>query len=61
MLKSLLSAASLTLLLSACASAPSVVQTCPVLPALAPLQPEPSLQERMQNFLQGKLPGQMQQ
>ena len=59
MLKSQLSAASLTLLLSACASAPSVVQTCPALPALAPLQPEPSFQERMQSFLQGKLPGLM--
>lgn len=51
------------ILMSGCATAPSVqtqvVQACPVLPEMEELASEllvPSFTERMANFLQGKLP-----
>jgi hypothetical protein len=58
-MKSVLFAASMMLLLTACTTAPRVAPVrCPVLPAMQKQEPEPDFLERMDNFLQGKLPGQ---
>ena len=52
----LASALTLPMLLSACASAPSVCPNLPELPAVVELGP--SFQTRMRGFLSGKLPEQ---
>ncbi|KWH03684.1 hypothetical protein WT58_23895 [Burkholderia territorii] len=47
-----------TICLSACKTVPHVAQPWPQLPVLEAPAPEPSFIERMDSFLQGKLPEQ---
>ena len=58
MLRSKSSTVALLLLLTGCASAPTVPPLCPQLPELEEAAPEPPFTDRMQNFLLGNLPGQ---